>query len=78
MTDPLSRGRHEDSALHPIQNNPFAKGRAAVRAAYARRLGESVLLSLVERIEAAYEQVPCFIHSVNIIISALRLKLLCN
>lgn len=66
MTSPPSRLQNEDGALvdgrgdrdAPSCANPFSKGRAAIRAAYAQHLGEKDLISLAERIEAAYDEVP--------------------
>ena len=63
MTSPSSRLDSEEDALDSRGDrvaphaNPFSKGRAAIRAAYAQHLGERDLISLAERIEAAYHQV---------------------
>ena len=56
MTAPGAGGEGAATqAAVPI--SPFMKGRAAIRAACAQRLGEAALLSLVQRIEGAYSQV---------------------
>ena len=56
ITGPGAAG--EAAATQPaVPISPFMKGRAAIRAASAQRLGEAALLSLVQRIEGAYSQV---------------------